>query len=74
MMGSCNDSNEPLGSIKDGKFLDYLSKYLFFIKGSAPWGYLVVSNKKGGTKSGDHNFICCISVKPGLSTSERDID
>lgn len=25
MEGSCEDGNEPLGSIKDGKFFDYLS-------------------------------------------------
>jgi hypothetical protein len=25
-----DDGNEPLGSIKDGKFLDYLCEYFFF--------------------------------------------
>jgi hypothetical protein len=27
VVGSCEYSNEPLGSIKDGEFLDYLSNY-----------------------------------------------
>jgi hypothetical protein len=33
--GSCEYSNEPLGSIKCGQFLDWLVKFLN--KDSAPW-------------------------------------
>jgi len=36
-----DDGNEPLGFIKDGKFLDYLCNFLFFYWGPAPWGYVV---------------------------------
>jgi hypothetical protein len=34
---SCKHSNEPLGSIKDGAFLDHLRDYLLLRKVSAQW-------------------------------------
>jgi hypothetical protein len=33
--GSCGHGNEPLGSTKGAKFLDEVSDYYFFKKGSA---------------------------------------
>jgi len=33
-----DDGNELLGSIKDGKFLDYLCEYLFFLLGPCSLG------------------------------------
>jgi hypothetical protein len=35
--GSCENGNEPSGSIKGGKFLKYLSDYKLLQKGSDPW-------------------------------------
>jgi hypothetical protein len=35
MGGSCDTDNEPLGSIKDGKFLYYFSNYQFLKMDSA---------------------------------------
>jgi hypothetical protein len=37
----CERGNEPLGSIKDGEFLDWLSDCLLLKKDSAPWSWLV---------------------------------
>jgi hypothetical protein len=36
MVGSCEHVNEPLGSIKCGKFLDYLSMLLSSQEGLCP--------------------------------------
>jgi hypothetical protein len=36
MSGSCEHGNEPLGSVKDGKFLDQLNNYQLLKKYSAP--------------------------------------
>jgi hypothetical protein len=38
---ACENCNEPSGSIKGEKFIDYLSDYLFFKKDSVPWNWLV---------------------------------
>jgi len=35
--GSCEHGNEPSGSKKGGKFLDYLSDYELLKEGFAPW-------------------------------------
>jgi hypothetical protein len=35
--GTCDHSNETLGSIKGGEFLDYQCDYKLFKKGSAPY-------------------------------------
>jgi hypothetical protein len=35
--GTCECSNEPLGSIKCGDFLDWLSYWLVLKKDCAPW-------------------------------------
>jgi hypothetical protein len=35
--GSCEHGNEPLGSIKGGEFLDWLSDYYLLKKDSVPW-------------------------------------
>jgi hypothetical protein len=35
--GSCEHGNEPLGSIKDGEFLDYLRDYQILKMDSAAW-------------------------------------
>jgi hypothetical protein len=35
--GKTCDGNDPCGSIKDGKFLEYLSDYQFLKNDSAPW-------------------------------------
>jgi hypothetical protein len=37
MVGCCEHGNEPLGSIKGGEFLDYLSNCQLLKKDSAPW-------------------------------------
>jgi hypothetical protein len=34
--GFCEHGNEPVGPIKGGEFLDYLSDYLLLKKNSAP--------------------------------------
>jgi hypothetical protein len=39
---SCEHGNEHSGSIKDGKFIDYLSDHKFLNKDSAPWRWLIV--------------------------------
>jgi len=36
VVGSCEHGNEPSGSIKGGKFLDYLGGYQLLKKDSAP--------------------------------------
>jgi hypothetical protein len=41
MVGPCEHSNEPLGSIKDGEFLGQLSDYQLLKKDSVPWSYSV---------------------------------
>jgi hypothetical protein len=38
--GSCKHSNEPLGSIKGGGFLDFLSDYQLLRKDFALWSLL----------------------------------
>jgi hypothetical protein len=41
-LGSCEHGIEPLGSMKGGEFLDYLSRYCYPLKkGSAPYSLLV---------------------------------
>jgi hypothetical protein len=35
--GSCEHGNEPSGSIKCGKFRDFLGDYQLLKKDSAPW-------------------------------------
>jgi hypothetical protein len=37
MASSCEHSNEPLGLIKDGKILNWLSNYQLLTKDSAQW-------------------------------------
>ena len=39
--GSCEHSNDPLGSTKCGKFLDQLRTYKLLEKNFAPWSKLV---------------------------------
>jgi hypothetical protein len=39
--GSCEQSNEPSGSIKDEEFLDY-SNDCYLLKNSASWIYLAL--------------------------------
>jgi hypothetical protein len=48
-MGSCEDGNEPSGSIKGGEFLDYLSGFLK--KDCVAWSWLVVHTYEGVSKS-----------------------
>jgi hypothetical protein len=40
VVGCCENVNELSGSIKGGKFLDYLSDY-YHLKDSVPWSYFV---------------------------------
>jgi hypothetical protein len=41
-VGSCEYSNELLGSIKGKEFVDYLGDY-YFLKDSTPWSQSVIS-------------------------------
>jgi hypothetical protein len=38
VVGFCENGNEPSGSIRGGKFLDYLRNYQL-LKDSAPWSW-----------------------------------
>jgi hypothetical protein len=37
--GSCENGNEPSGSIKGGKFLEWLSNWQRLKEASVPWSY-----------------------------------
>jgi hypothetical protein len=41
-VGSCKHSNEFIGFIKCGEFLDKLNYYSLLKKGSAEWSYLFI--------------------------------
>jgi hypothetical protein len=43
MAGSCECGNEPSGSIKCRKFLDWVRICLLLRKDSAPWSFLVTT-------------------------------
>jgi hypothetical protein len=45
MTSYCEHHNETLGSIKGGKFLDYLSDYYILNKESALWSLFVWSEE-----------------------------
>jgi hypothetical protein len=36
VMGSCEHDKEPLGSVKDGEFIDQLTNYQLLRNGTAP--------------------------------------
>jgi hypothetical protein len=38
--GRCEQGNEPSGSVKDGKFLDWLSDYYLLKKYSVSWSWV----------------------------------
>jgi len=42
VVGSCEHTSKPLGSIKSGEFLDQLNEYHVLKKDSNPWNWLAV--------------------------------
>jgi hypothetical protein len=46
--GSCEHGNEPSVSIRGGEFLDFLSDYQLFKKGSVPRTSSFICNSSGG--------------------------